>query len=172
MILADAVQALVDVRVKIARLEGELELAKAEKKRLEEIDLPPMFLAQRTSQFTDDVTGARATKSLFAYARLAAEGPKRTAMLGWLEKIGEQDVIKAQLRAQWGKGEYEIAKAAFDQLSKDKTAIINFEETVHWASLQSIILERVKRGEIVPLDDIGATIGDHVTITREPIRGI
>jgi len=71
-----------------------------------------------------------------------------------------------------GRGEIEIARKAYEQIAKDQSAKVDFREDVHWAQLQSIILERVKRGEIVPLDEIGATVGDHVTITREPIRGI
>jgi hypothetical protein len=170
--LAEAVQALVDCRAKIKRLEGELELAKAEKKRLEEIDLPPIFLQARTGSFTDSDTGVVASKSLFAYARLAKDGPQRLRLLKWLEDVGEQDAIKAKLSAEWSRGEIEIARKAYEQIAKDQSAKVDFREDVHWAQLQSIILERVKRGEIVPLDEIGATVGDHVTITREPIRGI
>jgi hypothetical protein len=122
--------------------------------------------------FTDSETGTTATKSLFAFARLAKDGPKRIAMLKWLEDVGEQDSIKAKLTAEWSRGEIEIARKAYEQLAKDQSARIDFSEDVHWATLQSIVLERVRRGEIVPLDEIGATVGDHVTITREPIRGI
>jgi hypothetical protein len=166
--LADVVQALVDCRRRIKRLEAELELAKAERKHLEEIDLPPLFLAAKTSSFTLADTGVIATKSLFAYIRLAKEGPKRLATLAWLEQVGENDAIKAKLTAEWSRGEIEIARKAYEALAKDGSAKVDLAEDIHWTTLQSIVLERVKRGDVVPLDEIGATVGDHVTITREP----
>jgi len=165
---AQAVQALVDCRDKIARLEQELTEAKAEKKDLEELILPPMFL-QAGINSVELATGTKATKRLFAYARLAKEGPKRHAMLAWLVKVGEQDVIKPTLRVEWTRGEYAVAKAVYEQLKRDNSARISFEEVIAWKSLESIVLERVTRGDVVPLDEIGATVGDHVVITRNPM---
>jgi len=165
---AEGAQALVAVRERISRLEHELEEAKAERKDLEEIVLPPIFLQAGNLRALELANGARAVKSLFAYARLAKSGPKRLAMLDWLVKVGEKDVIKPTLAVEWGRGEYEIAKKVYEDLRKSNSAKIYFEERVQWKSLESIILERVKRGEHVPLDDIGATVGDHVTITVNP----
>jgi hypothetical protein len=165
---AEAVQALVDCREKISRLEAELVEAKQERKDLEERVLPPLFLQARV-QSIELPSKARAVKSLFAYARLAKEGPKRAAMLDWLSKVGEQDAIKATLVGKWGRGEYEIAQKAYEQLRKDNTVDLTFSEQVEWKQLESIVLNHVKRGDVVPLDDIGATVGDHVTITRNPV---
>jgi hypothetical protein len=165
--LADGIQALINVRNKIDRLERELEEAKAERERLELLELPPIFLAARAVSHELD-NGAKATKSLHAYARLAKGGPKRLACLDWLSEIGEQDAIKATLTGQWGRGEIEIAKAAYDQLRRDNSARVTFDEKVDWQTLQAIVLREVKSGKIVPLDEIGATIGDRVTITRNP----
>ena len=164
---AEAVEALVKVRERIEQLKIELEEAKAERKDLEEMVLPPLFLQARVNA-VELPNGARALKSLFSYARLAKDGPKRKAMLDWLQEIGEEGVIKATLSAEWGRGEYDIAKKVYEQLRGDNSAIVTLDETVPWKSLEAIVLARVKRGDIVPLDQIGATVGDHVTITRNP----
>lgn len=166
---AEAVQALIDCRARIARLESELEEAKAERKDLEERVLPPLFLQAGVHALELPGSKARAVKSMFAYARLAKEGPKRAAMLDWLVKIGEQDAIKATLVAKWGRGEYDTAKRVFDQIRQDNSVDLTFGENVEWKQLESIVLTRAKRGDPVPFDNIGASVGDHVTITRNPV---
>src|SRR5215468_10641254 len=124
---AEGVQALVEVREKIERLERELVEAKQERKDLEELVLPPIFL-QAKQTIVGLPNGTQAKKSLFAYARLAKDGPKRHAMLDWLVAVGEQDVIKPTLAVEWGRGEYEVAKKVYEDLRKSNSAKIYFEE--------------------------------------------
>lgn len=165
---SDGVKALIAVRDKIARLEIELDEAKAEKLRLERIELPPLFLAARVVKI-ELPNGAQAKKDQYAYARLAKSGPARQAMLDWLVSVREDDAIKAVVTASWGKGEYEVAKVFYESIRRDARAKVTLEEDVHWRSLERIVLEQVKRGAAVPLDEIGATFGDHVTITKNPV---
>jgi hypothetical protein len=165
---AEAVQALLKARERVERATLELEAAKAERKELEEVVLPPLFLQAGLSA-VDLPNGARATKSQFSWARLAKPGdPKRQRMIDWLTEVGEQDAIKATVTGIWSRGDYEQAKAAYDQLKQDDSAVVLLEEDVHWKQLERIVLEKVKSGLAVPLSEINATFGDHVTITRNP----
>jgi hypothetical protein len=164
---SEAVQKLLDAEHRVKLLEVELENAKAEQKELERKVLPPLFLQNRVSAVDLD-SGARAVKSMYSYARLAKEGPKRVAMLNWLVSIGEQDSIKPTLTMQWGRGDWEVSQKMLEIAKKDETARVTFEETVQWKSLESYVLREVKKGSIVPLDEIGAEIGDQVKITKHP----
>lgn len=165
---AEAVSALIKARERVERATLELEAAKAERKELEEVVLPPLFLQAGISAL-DLPNGARATKSQFAWARLANPGdPKRQRMLDWLTEVGEQDAIKATVTGLWSKGDYEQAKHGYELLKKDDSAVVLMNEDVHWRTLERIVLEQVRSGVAVPLSEINATFGDHVTITRNP----
>lgn len=164
----ETVEALLKCIDRIARLEIELEQAKAERKELEEVTLPPMFLQERVGSI-DLTNGARATKNQYAYARLAKVGdPRRQAMLDWLRKVGEQDAIKATLVAKWGTGDYETAQQFHKAIVQAGDADVNFGEDVHWKTLESIVMQKIRAGLEVPLTDINATFGDRVTIVRYP----
>lgn len=165
---AEAVRALLKSRERVERATLELEAAKAERKELEEVVLPPIFL-QAGLKSLDLPNGARATKSPFVWARLAPMGdPKRQAMLDWLTEVGEQDAVKATVTGMWSKGDYELAKQAYEILKKDDSAVVLLDEDVHWKTLEKIVLEKVTGGIAVPLSQINATFGDHVTIVRNP----
>lgn len=164
---AEGVQALIKARERVERATAELEAAKAERKELEEVILPPLFFAAGIGSLSLP-NGARATKSQFVWARLAPHGdPKRAALIKWLRSVGEQDALKATLTAQWGYGDYDTAVEAQGQLAGLYPQIpVVLEESIQWKSLESIVLDKVKSGLAVPLSEINATFGDHVTITR------
>lgn len=166
---SEAVQALIKARDRVERAALELEAAKAERKELEEIVLPPIFLQAGIST-VELSNGAKATKTQFVWARLAPAGdPKRGAMLKWLHDVGEQDAVKATLTAHWGYGDYKQAKVVFNSIQQAyPNAVATLDESVQWKMLERIVLEKVKTGEPVPLTEINATFGDHVTITRNP----
>lgn len=167
---AEGARALIRSRARVEAAELELENAKAERKELEETILPPIFL-QAGLASVDLPNGARATKSQFAWARLARPGdPKRQRLLSWLEEVGEQDAIKMKLTAEWSRGNYDEARQAIAASTKlYPNARVMTDEDVHWKQLERIVLEKVKGGLAVPLSEINATFGDHVTITRNPI---
>ena len=169
-----AVAALEKNAQRIALAKLELEAANAEKRELERVILPPLFLAARSKSFTLD-NGTRATKRIGCFGRFPDDEPMRSASIKFLRAVGHESAIKTQLTATWGKGDYPIAVKALEHLSKDKSCVAVLKEDVHWATYQNIILEEVKAGRPVPLDEIKAEVYDEVTITKygaEPMETI
>lgn len=163
----DAVEMLLAAERRVANAQAELKEAEKAQQNLERLILPPLFLQHRQIKVVLE-NGAIATKSMWSHARFPKDEPQRGAMVKWLIEIGEQDCIKPTLTMQWSKGDYEIAQKMVEIARKDATARITFEETAHWKSLEAYVLREVKKGNPVPLDAIGAEVGDHVKITKQP----
>jgi hypothetical protein len=172
---AEGVETLLKAQRRVELANIELEAAKLEVRELQETILPPIFVQARMITF-EGMNGVKAKKDLFSYARLPKQDPdedspeskQRKAMIDWLVAVGQKDAIKGTLVAQWGRGEYEQAQAEYLRLKQLESAAVFLTETVHWRTLENIVLAEVKRGTVVPLEEIGARVGDRVTITRNP----
>lgn len=169
----EGVEELIKAKALVEELEDKLEAAKARVKELQEVLLPPIFLQARQSkvEVADGLfKGAQASTKPYAFARLAKEGPQRDAMLKWLGEIGEENSLTAELTAKWPKGQIEIARKILSEMQAmpNLGATLRLTEDIHWATLEGIVLRAATGGKVVPFDEIGATFGQKVTITKQP----
>ena len=111
-----------------------------------------------------DVDGNSVTLNQFVYASIP-EANKAEAF-AFLRDIGEDDIIKNEVKVQFGKGQDNEAGAFMDDCQKagldpeQKTAI-------HPMTLQATIKEWLKQGRDVNLELFGAYVGTEAKIRRK-----
>lgn len=111
-----------------------------------------------------DVDGNSVTLSAFVYASIP-EARKHEAF-SFLRSIGEDDIIKNEIKVSFGRGQDNQAGAFFDDCVKN-----GFDpdqrQSVHPSTLQAWIKDRMKRGEQLDLDMFGAYVGNEAKIKRK-----
>lgn len=153
-----------DMEVEISDLTQKLKDKQAEFTKIQMEVLPQLF-----AELNIDKLGLEAEGNLPAYdaeakpyykASISAEWPieKQNEAYGWLRQHKFGDMIKNVVSAQFGKGQDKTAKKLAAFMKKEK---IEFEQksTVPWNSLTAFVKEQVEKGETLPLEVLGATVG-------------
>ena len=136
--------------------------AKAELKQLTRELIPSEMQEMGLERI--DVDGNSVTLNQFVYASIP-EANKAEAF-AFLRDIGEDDIIKNEVKVQFGKGQDNEAGAFMDDCQKagldpeQKTAI-------HPMTLQATIKEWLKQGRDVNLELFGAYVGTEAKIRRK-----
>ena len=136
--------------------------AKAELKQLTRELIPSEMQEMGVERI--DVDGNSVTLNQFVYASIP-EANKAEAF-AFLRDIGEDDIIKNEVKVQFGKGQDNEAGAFMDDCQKagldpeQKTAI-------HPMTLQATIKEWLKQGRDVNLELFGAYVGTEAKIRRK-----
>lgn len=163
--LPEAIEALEEAARREERAIDELAAAKAARRNLERVVLPPLFSAARQKKFVHE-DGTQAIKTLGSHARWPKDETQRQHALAFLEETGNLDALKTVVSGSWGRGEYEIAKLAYEELKKSNSAKITMTEDIHWKTYENIILETFKAGKVaIPFEEIGVEVFDEVKLT-------
>lgn len=161
--LSKLIEAAAETQKVIEFHEEALKAAKAELHNITTKSLPDMLAAAKTTSHTTDA-GVKVEIKDFINASLPKEEDKRSKALAWLNENGAGDIIKTQIEVSLGKGEHNIAGAVVAELEKLGVAFTK-DEGVHPQTLAAFIRERLKAGQDVDLETLGAFAGRHAKIT-------
>jgi hypothetical protein len=92
---------------------------------------------------------------------------RRQAAFDWLEKNGHGSLVKVNVTVSFGKSELEKARELETLIrgwSNEHTPELSMD--VHWGTLTSFVKEQVTKGEVVPLETLGAEVGRIAVINR------
>lgn len=169
---ARGVEALRIAKLRLQQVEEELENAKREIKRLEEIELPAAFTEDGISELQLP-GGQRARRQVSVQGSFPDQetDPQRhaRAVALWAE-LGYQDTLRCAVVASYSTQEREAAQAAYEALRGDNRAFVTMRETVHPSTLRAAILARIRAGEPTPVEELGCVVLRRVRLTTPPRR--
>lgn len=142
----------------IAELENNLSMTKESLRKIVENDLPEaMDEVGMTSFVLED--GSKIKVSTFYSASIPEE--RKEEAFEWLKEHEFDGLIKADVKVQFGKGEFEIAQSflQFIRGFNEKAIDPDYKESVHWQTLRAFVKEQVEKGAALPLDMFGVFIG-------------
>lgn len=142
----------------IADLENDLSMAKERLRRVMEQDLPEaMDEVNMTSFKLDDGTEIKIKP--FYSASIPEE--RKDEAFEWLKEHDFDGMIKADVKVQFGKGEFEVAQSflQFIRGFNEKAIDPEYKESVHWQTLRAFVKEQVEGGKPLPLDMFGVFVG-------------
>lgn len=142
----------------IAGLENELALAKENLRRVVAQDLPEAMDEVGMTTFTLDDGAKVDIKTV--YSASIPEDRKEEAF-DWLKNENDDGIIKAEVKVQFGKGEFEIAQSFLNFIRGFNEKAINpeYKESVHFQTLRAYVRERIEGGKPLPLDMFGVFVG-------------
>lgn len=150
----------------IANAENTVTLLKEKLRRLVEQDLPEAMDAARMSTFSlEDGTTIKVKPF---YAASIPEERKEEAF-DWLKQHDFDGMIKADVKVQFGKGEFEIAQAFLEFIRGFNMKAVDpeYKEHVHWQTLRKFVQEQIEGGKPLPLDMFGVFVGRKAEL-KEP----
>ena len=147
----------------IEELEDKLKKLKEQRYDLQMRELPEMMDAAGTDSI--GIPGQSLDLVVKPYYKAVIPKETAAAAAAWLDEHGFGDIIATFVSVQFSKGEREHAVAVLDIIENYfRTHNIErhqpeIETSVHWKTLTSFVKEQVERGEVLPLDILGATVG-------------
>lgn len=155
---------LVRLDSRVEDLEQMLEEAKRERKRLAEVDLPAAFDNAHTDRMGVPEWDVDVVMKPWVHANLPKDPGERQAAIKWLDDNGHADILRVFVTVEFQKGDFERARQLEDYIRKwAKDNRVNVapmsEETVPWNTLTAFIKGLLEKGEVVPLETLGAAIG-------------
>ena len=149
-----------DTDKEIADLEDKLKTKKDYKKHLAENVLPNLFSEVGLSELK--LADGRHLKVSNYYGASIKE-EKKQAAFNWLRDNGFGDLIKNQVSCSFGRNEDEKAKSLIDTLN-DRGYQSMQREWVEPSTLRAFIREQHEAGKELPMDLLGAFVGQKTTI--------
>ena len=167
---ARGVAALAEARLRLQQVEAELESAKAEVRRLEEIELPAAFTEDGVSEVTLP-GGLRAVRQVSVQGSFPNQDddPERhtRAVTLWTE-LGYGETIRSAITASYGPEERDAATRTYEILRSSNTAQVTMRETVHPSTLRAAILSRIRNSDPTPVEELGCVVIRRVRLTTPP----
>ena len=149
-----------DTDKEIADLEDKLKTKKDYKKHLAENVLPNLFSEVGLSELK--LADGRHLKVSNYYGASIKE-EKKQAAFNWLRDNGFGDLIKNQVSCSFGRNEDEKAKSLIDTLDSQGYQSMQ-REWVEPSTLRAFIREQHEAGKELPMDLLGAFVGQKTTI--------
>lgn len=142
----------IDQQSKIKQLEKELADANGELKILSEETIPSMMEELGVEEIKLK-TGEVISTVMDVYASLASantDPEQKAAAMSWLTDNGYGDIIKVKVNTSFEREQHDAAMELFEKLSRDGYNV-NFDESVHPATLKAFIKERLSAGDNIPM---------------------
>lgn len=136
---------------KVRRLEEELDEAKRELFNIGSRDLPNRMDEIGMKEFLLD-SGERIQVRRVVKASIPAK--LRNEAFAWLRENGHGDLVKNEVKALFGRGEDDKARALLEFLQK-KGMNVDQKESVHAGTLAAFVREQLKNGVDVPHELLG-----------------
>tara|TARA_A100001015_G_scaffold125821_1_gene139415 strand:- start:14353 stop:14910 length:558 start_codon:yes stop_codon:yes gene_type:complete len=111
-----------------------------------------------------DVDGNSVTLNQFCYASIPAD--KKEEAFNFLREIGQDDLIKNEVKISFGKGQDNEAGAFLDDCAR-KGLDPDQKTSVHPMTLSAWIKDRMASGKEVDLELFGAFVGTEAKIRRK-----
>ena len=149
-----------DTEKEIQDLEDKLKIKKDYKKHLAENVLPNLFAEVGLSELK--LADGRHLK-VSNYYGASIKDTKKEAAFNWLRNKGFGDLIKNQVSCSFGRDEDEKARGLIDTLNKGGYQSSQ-REWVEPSTLRAFIREQHEAGKELPMDLLGAFVGQKTTI--------
>ena len=149
-----------DTDQEIQDLEDKLKVKKDYKKHLSENVLPNLFSEVGLSELK--LADGRHLK-VGNYYGASIKDAKKEAAFAWLRNNGFGDMIKNQVSCSFGRDEDEKARGLIDTLNKGGYQSSQ-REWVEPSTLRAFIREQHEAGKELPMDLLGAFVGQKTTI--------
>lgn len=147
---------LLKLRENVTRLEGELETAKKDMRRVEQEDLPELMQELGLETFK---LKSGETIEVKPEIDCGITEERRAKAHDWLTANGFGGLIKTEVVAKFGRDEREAAVACAEQIGGEMV------ERVHPSTLKSFIKEQMAAGKAVPFELFGVHPYNKVKIT-------
>jgi len=157
------------------RTDAEARVADIQKKitQLETKDLVDLFSELGIPAFSLDADGNSPAvdfeRKPFYSARIPDDG--QTAAFAWLEAEGHADLIKSNYSLDFGMGSFQQAQILEDVLN-EKGFEFSKKLGVHTGSLTAFVKRQIESGNTVPLDLLGAHVGEVVKMKERKAKKI
>lgn len=135
---------------RIDELKEELELQNVMLMQVQDKDLPDAMAAVNLSE-VKLTTGKKITIKPMYFGSATPEG------MDWLRKHGHGDLIKNEVRGNFGRGEEEQAEL-MRQLLIEQGVPFSSKNSVHPQTMKAFIREQVEKGADIPLEKFKAHI--------------
>ena len=149
-----------DTEKEITDLEDQLKVKKDYKKHLSENVLPNLFAEVGLSELK--LADGRHLKVGNFYGA-SIKDAKKEAAFEWLRNKGHGDLIKNQVSCSFGRDEDEKARGLINTLN-EKGYPSSQREWVEPSTLRAFIREQHEAGKELPMDLLGAYVGQKTTI--------
>lgn len=178
-------QELWSVDARIVELEHELEQKKQRRVELVQKELPEFMTQIGQDKVGLAEFGVDLVLEPYYHANIKAEWPdeQRQEAFDWLENNGHGDLIKCQVEFLFPRYLMDLAKWFVEAVSKIKIPATfvkkkgkgtpvpaipepTLKQTVPWNTLTAFVKEQVEKGEQLPLETLGATVGQIVKIKQ------
>ena len=151
---------IADTDKEISDMEDQLKKKKDYKKHLSENVLPNLFAEVGLSELK--LADGRHLK-VGNYYEASIKESKKDAAFAWFRNNGFGDLIKNQISCSFGRDEDEKARRLNDTLS-EKGYATSQREWVEPSTLRAFIREQHEAGKPLPMDLLGAYVGQKTTI--------
>lgn len=141
-------------------LENMLSKLQARLKTIDEVFIPDFFLQHGMTQIKL-VDGSVVTIKKFYSVSIPEENWPRAKQ--WLIDQGCDEIIKTEIKQNFGKGEREQV-AEMEQLLKDNGWEFSTKEGVHSQTLKAFAKDRLESGAEIPQDIFNVYVGNKATI--------
>lgn len=142
----------------IADAENHLSGLKENLRRVMEQDLPEAMDEVNMTKFVLD-DGTTVTVKSFYSASIPED--RKDEAFQWLKENDFDGLIKADVKVQFGKGEFEVAQSFLNFIRgfNEKAIDPEYKEQVHWQTLRAFVKEQIEGGKPLPLDMFGVFVG-------------
>lgn len=151
---------IAETEIEIANLKEQLKKKEDYKTKLSEEVLPSLFSEVGLSELK--LSDGRKIK-VSEYYRAAIKVENREAAYTWLRNNGFGDLVKNQVTCSFGRNEDEKAKSLIDTLNTQGYQSMQ-REWVEPSTLRAFIREQHEAGKQLPMDLLGAFVGQKTTI--------
>ena len=153
---------LVELRANVTRLERQLEVAKADARRVEQEDLPELMSELGLETFRLKSGEVIEVKQ---EVECGISEDRRRAAHDWLLQHGFGGLIKTEVVTTFGRGEIEQAQQLAADIAENTGNTPAVVERVHPSTLKSFVKEQMAAGKPVPFDLFGVHPFNKVKIT-------
>jgi len=153
---------IADMDAEIEHLETQIKFKKEDRKHLSENVLPSLFAEVGLSELK--LHDGRQLKVSNYYGASIKED-KKEAAFSWFRNNGYGDLIKNQVSCSFGRNEDEKARGLIATLSENGYPSSQ-REWVEPSTLRAFVKELHESGKDIPMDLLGAFIGQKTTIKK------
>lgn len=146
------VERLVVLKEEIDSLNAVLKQRADEFRKISEEDIPSSMDAAGCKSFTDS-KGYVITVEDFVQASIPKN--RQLEAFAWLDNNGYGDLIKVELKANFGRGEREKAIAIAKEVVERFHVGMETKDSVHASTLKAFVKEQLSEGKELPADLLG-----------------
>lgn len=162
----------VEIGLNMEELEKQLKVLKQRKSQIESREIPDLFgeIGVDVIGLPDDNCDVIVRPYYKANIPASWDPDRREQAFRWLDENGHGDVISVTVSVDFQRGEKALADELVN-LIRTKFSGANSHQVktvmgVPWTTLTALVKEQVEQGEAIPLDTLGATVGQVAKITK------